>query len=92
MTWAKGHYDSIRGRIASEWTWSDTARRSGFELAVTVPANTTATVYIPASGATQVTESGQPLAKAEGVQFLRLEDGHVVVTVESGNYRFAVKP
>lgn len=92
VTWAKGHYDSIRGRIASEWTWSGTARRSGFELAVTVPANTTATVYIPAAGATQVTESGQPLAKARGVQFLRLEAGHVVVAVESGNYRFAVKP
>jgi alpha-L-rhamnosidase len=83
--WVKAHYDSIRGRITSHWR--RTADR--FELETTIPANTTATVYLPAKFADGVTESGQPLAKARGVKFLRLDGGQAVLAVESGSYRFA---
>ena len=37
-----------------------------FTLDITIPANTTATVYVPAANAAAVQESGKPAAEAEG--------------------------
>ena len=87
INWVKAHYDSIHGRITSNWRRTET----GFELETEIPANTTATIYLPAGSADQITEAGQPLANADGVKFLRLEAGHAVLAVESGKYRFVSK-
>jgi hypothetical protein len=43
LTWAKGHYDSLYGRIESNWRHE----AGRFTLEVTVPPNTTATVILP---------------------------------------------
>lgn len=84
LMWGKAHYDAPYGRIVSNWT------REGGKLAieVTIPINATATVYIPAKGATDVSESGKPIAETQGVTFLRMEDGAAVYDVESGQYSF----
>ena len=84
LAWVKCGYDSIHGRIVSNW------KREGNNLTmdVTIPANTTATVYIPAKDATGVTESGKPAAKAQGMKFLRMENNAAVYAVGSGTYRF----
>jgi alpha-L-rhamnosidase len=87
INWVKAHYDSIHGRIESNWKRT----KEKFELAIVIPANTSATVYLPAANADQVQESGKPLAKAKGVKILRSEAGQVVLAVESGEYRFTVK-
>ena len=55
---------------------------------ITIPANTTATVFVPALEAATVTESGKPAAQAAGLKFLRLEDNAAVYAVGSGTYRF----
>ncbi len=86
--WVKAHYDCIHGRIVSEWS----LKGGRFALRATVPANTTATVFVPAADAGQVTEGGRPLVKAEGVKFLRMEKGCAVLAVEAGTYRFEVNP
>ena len=85
VTWAEGRYDSIRGLIASDWK----IEKGGLALAVTIPANTTATRYVPATARDVVTESGQPVSSSPGVKFLRMEDGNAVFEVGSGRYRFA---
>jgi alpha-L-rhamnosidase len=55
---------------------------------VTIPVNTTATVCVPAKDAAGVTESGKPAAKANGVKFLRMENGAAIYEVGCGTYRF----
>jgi hypothetical protein len=85
ITWVKAGYDSIRGRIASDWNRSP----DRFTLKVTIPANTTATVFIPAQAADRVTEGRLPAAKAEGVKFLRCESGVAVYEIGSGRYEFS---
>jgi alpha-L-rhamnosidase len=55
---------------------------------VTIPANTTATVYVPAKDEASVTESGKPAAKSDGVRFLRMQNNTTVYIVGSGTYRF----
>jgi alpha-L-rhamnosidase len=84
ITWAKGHYDSIHGRIGSDW------KRDGdqFDWTIRVPANTTATVYVPAKDAASVRESGNAIDQVEGVTFLRMEAGRAVYAVASGQYTF----
>ncbi len=84
LTQATIGYGSVRGLIRTSW------RRQGAKLSleVTVPANTTATVHVPAKAAGDVTESGKSLDRAEGVKFLRMDGGAAVVTVGGGTYRF----
>ena len=84
LTSAKATYASIQGPIVSAWR-NDAGR---FELNVEIPANTTATVYVPSRGDGVVQESGRPATTAEGVTALRQEDGFAVFRVESGRYRF----
>jgi alpha-L-rhamnosidase len=87
INWVKAHYDSIHGRIVSNWR-----RASGqFELETVIPANTTATVCLPAGGADQITEGGHPLAKVPAVKFLCLQNGCAMLAVESGAYHFVSK-
>ena len=86
MTWAEGYYDSVYGRIASRWEVKD--GKLIYEAAV--PANTSATLLLPATSEEQVTESGKPAEAAQGVAFLRLENGQAVYELQSGKYRFEV--
>jgi hypothetical protein len=84
LTWAEGHYDSTYGRIASAW------KREGeaFTWTVTIPANTTATVFVPSKHPEQVTESDHPASTAPGLTFLRSEPTTAVFSAGSGTYRF----
>ncbi|HZT40993.1 MAG TPA: glycoside hydrolase family 78 protein [Chthonomonadaceae bacterium] len=84
LTWAQATYDSLYGPITSDWKLDNGA----FSWKVTVPANTTATVYVPAKDAAGVTESGHPANQAEGVKFLRMEAGFAVYAIGSGDYTF----
>jgi alpha-L-rhamnosidase len=84
LAWARGHYDSLHGRIASDWR----VEAGRLTLDVTVPPNTTAEIHVPAKGAGEVTEGGRPAREAAGLALLREGDGVVVFQVGSGSYRF----
>ena len=84
LEYARAEYRSIHGAIESGWRLDGTA----LELDVTVPANTTAVVRVPAADASQVKESGKPADSAEGVTFRRYDNGRAIYTVGSGTYRF----
>jgi alpha-L-rhamnosidase len=84
LTSAKATYDSIRGRIVSDWKTD----KDGFHLTVTIPANASATVYLPATDAARITEGGQPAVKI--VKLLGVEGGRALFAVGSGTYRFTV--
>ena len=84
LDWVRAQTASHYGPMAVEW------RRAGarFDLSVTLPANTSGTVYVPATRAETVTESGQPLAQVKGAHFLRQEGARAVVEIGSGRYQF----
>ncbi len=84
ISWAKAAYDSIQGKIATEWKVQD----GEFSLSVTIPSNTVATVYVPAKDAAAVRESLRPVARAAGVRFREMLDNAAVFEVGSGAYRF----
>jgi alpha-L-rhamnosidase len=84
FSYAKASYESIHGQIKSFWEIKD----SKFTLNVTIPANTTATVYVPTAKPESVAETGIPAAMSEGVKFLRMEAGRAVYEIGSGDYVF----
>lgn len=77
-------YHSIHGMIKSSWK-KDVGK---FNWKITIPANTTAMIYVPAKSAQAVTESGQKVTTAKGVKFMRMENGRALFEVGSGDYVF----
>lgn len=84
LTSVSASYDSIRGMIVSRWTKTDGV----FRLAVSLPPNSTATVYIPAHSPDRVTVDGKIAARTAGVELLRQEKGRAVFEVGSGRWEF----
>lgn len=84
ISWVNGSYESVYGEIKSQWKVEDNT----FSYEATVPANTTATVMIPATSLNEVTESGVPLTKAKGIKIIEFKDGKVVCEITSGTYEF----
>ncbi len=87
MTYAKGFYDSQYGRINSSWK----LEKDILTYSATVPANTTATLYLPARSAQTVKESGKTIDKAKGITFIKYENGKSVYELKSGNYEFTTQ-
>ena len=81
-------YESINGTIVSDWKLEGDT----FRLNVTIPANTTARVYVPTRSSDNVTEGGQPADSADGVRLLRRDHQEAVYAVGSGDYQFASRP
>jgi alpha-L-rhamnosidase len=87
LTFVRATHRSPYGLIASEW------RKQGekFDWKITIPANTTAEVYVPATDSKRVTEGGKSASKSKGVEFLRMDDGRAVFRAGSGDYHFISK-
>ncbi len=81
LTAARGEYDSVYGKVITEWTGTPDGP---FLLKVTIPANTTAKVYLPDIPNTKITEGGKPVESTPA-------DGAHLVDIGSGSYRFEVR-
>ncbi len=88
LTFASATYQSLYGEIATSWQ-IDGER---FQLTVTVPTNTTATVVIPTRLGRQVTEGGVALESAVGVCGVRREQKATSIEIGSGVYTFTAIP
>ncbi|MGW2052448.1 alpha-L-rhamnosidase [Streptomyces sp. NPDC001840] len=77
VTECQARFDSPYGPVSTEWTTGS----GGFRLTVSLPANTTAEVWIPARSARDVSHGR--------ARFQRMDDGCAVFTAGSGTHRFA---
>src|SRR5207253_1342734 len=84
LTSATASYRSVRGDIRTQWSLDG----DNVHLSITIPANTTATVFVPATQESDIRESGRELAVSDGVRLLRREPGSAVLDVASGTYEF----
>ena len=81
------HYDSIRGVIETYWQQDD----DQLILNVTIPANTTAEVYLPATDPKRITESDKALSEVKAITGIKFDNGSTEVSVGSGTYNFIIK-
>jgi len=84
LKWARGSLETVRGRIKSEWK----IEGGKFRLSVSIPANTTAWIYLPAALGGRVRESGRPAEKSEAIKAIGLVEGRAVFEIGSGRYVF----
>jgi alpha-L-rhamnosidase len=79
INWAKGNYRSVMGNIKSDWRQD----AGHFLLNVSIPVNTSATIFIPAKENGRITENDKP------ARLSRYEKGYAIVEVGSGDYVFS---
>jgi alpha-L-rhamnosidase len=84
LEFVRASHDSPYGRIATDWN------RAGdhLTLRVTIPPNTTATVYVPGNSRDVVREGGTVPETVQGVHFVESVPGATVYEVGSGQYVF----
>ena len=80
VTQAKASYHSVYGKVVSEW------KKNGkqFELNVSIPANTTATIYLPANKKSVIKQDGKLIKPL-------FADGKAMVKTGSGEYNFVIE-
>jgi alpha-L-rhamnosidase len=81
ITKARGEYDSVYGKIVADWNGTPAGP---FSLKVTIPANTTAKVYLPGGANGKVTEGGKAVKTVK-------DGASYVVEIGSGSYAFEVR-
>jgi alpha-L-rhamnosidase len=85
LEWVKSSHRGARGLIVSNWKVTE----GGKEFEITIPPDSEALVELPVAEGATITESGKPLAEAEGVTVVA---GAVHrMKIGSGKYRFEVR-
>ncbi len=85
LTWVKCYHRSPYGKIVSNWK----IKPDGvFKWHVKIPANSFATVEIPAKRANAVKLNGHRITNKPWIKFVALVNGRAIYLLESGNYRF----
>jgi alpha-L-rhamnosidase len=81
---ADGEFASVKGAIKSAWR-----KENGFfYLDVTIPGNSTATVFVPTKNYKSITEGDRLIEQVKEVKFLREEKEYALFQVGSGVYHF----
>ncbi|MFF9810496.1 family 78 glycoside hydrolase catalytic domain [Streptomyces coeruleorubidus] len=82
-----GSYESPYGEITSAWEVVEEGRTLVYDAAV--PANSEATLRLPATSDDAVREGRTPLGRVAGVRFLGHADGVCTYRLPSGRYRLS---
>jgi alpha-L-rhamnosidase len=87
LTNAAAELQTYYGKVRSGW------KKTGdqLELDIVIPANSTATLYIPAKEGAVIKESGKSLASVSGLKEGANAAGYTFVEVSSGTYHFTVQ-
>ncbi|MDQ5928839.1 MAG: alpha-L-rhamnosidase [Bacteroidota bacterium] len=85
LTFVNASYQSIHGLIKSNWKKT----KNTLDWNISIPANSSAVVYLPSATASSVTVNKQKLANFSSSY--KIENNHIVLTLESGTYVLSVK-
>jgi alpha-L-rhamnosidase len=86
LEWVNCSYDSIRGKITSNWRKTD----NSIKIDIDIPVNTVASIYLPCSEPDKINENNVPIDQAPGVKFIRYENNAAIYSVQSGKYYFMI--
>jgi len=82
LTWAEGSYHSISGKIETKWK----KQNGKFEYEITIPANTTATVYMPAKSAESILINKEKLTELYKSTEIDYQNAYSIFEAPSGTY------
>ncbi len=84
LTSVKAGLHTVYGQVGSAWSMAD----GKFIYDLTIPANATASVTLPAVDASTITEGGRPLGEIKEAVLIAPVDGNATFSLGSGTYRF----
>ncbi len=87
LTFVNCSYDSPYGTIKSDWKFEG----DDYLQKLSIPANSSATVYIPGSVGENITEGGCDISRNPGINYLRSEGKYSVFEILAGEYNFVSK-
>ena len=87
FTYASASLKTYYGMVSNSWKIDD----DKILMDIEIPPNTTATVYIPATNADDITESGKKLSSINEIKISSVENSYVVLNIGSGAYHFVSK-
>ncbi|RZK53652.1 MAG: alpha-L-rhamnosidase [Pedobacter sp.] len=87
MSYAKGYYEAMYGRIESGWKISG----NEFNYEFLVPANTSATLSLKANNVANIYLDGKHMTKSNRVKYVKSELGKCFFELEAGSYEITVK-
>jgi alpha-L-rhamnosidase len=76
----------MHGTIKSKWE----LKEDHTLYSISIPANTTATVYLKANSINDIRESGKKLKKSTTIELLDRDSERISFKIRSGNYSFKV--
>ena len=85
LRWVKATQGVPGGRVTVAWERETTGV---FHLAITIPANLTALLFLPAKDPAHLCEDGRAIEGRSDLSFLRMEGSYAVLLVRSGEYSF----
>lgn len=85
ITYANADLNTGYGTAAVHWKKDNGI----FTMDVTIPANTTARVYLPASASDHLKEGEKNVSEVSGIKVIGKEGTYVLVEVGSGTYHFS---
>ena len=86
FTFASASLQTYYGKLSGGWK----LEADKIIMDVEIPANTTATIFIPASNANSITENNKPLSAIGDIKIVETKDGYVEINVGSGVYHFSI--
>ncbi len=87
LSFASADYNSIYGKISSNWKLVD----GDLYLDVEIPANTSATIYIPSTNGSKITEGGRDIKEATDMDYVTTKNNRAVYKTGSGKFRIISK-
>lgn len=87
LKFVNASYNSLYGQVKSNWNIIG----GTFNWDVSVPVNSTATLYIPAKSPDKILINGEPLVTSQMIRITGVEKDRVIVRVMSGNHQFSCK-
>ncbi len=86
FTEAAASLQTLYGQASSRWQNDGKT----LTLNVEIPPNTTATIFVPASESSTITEGGKPLTDLPEIKIAGTETGYVVLKTGSGKFVFKI--
>jgi alpha-L-rhamnosidase len=84
VTSASANYRSPYGVISSNWK----KQGDNIDITVTIPANTTATIYIPVSDHYIMSVNGENIHNRKDIKQIGFKEGKEILVIGSGTYSF----
>ncbi len=86
LDWAHARLEIVRGRVEVNWRKDE----DGFHLLASVPVNSTATVCLPATKDSVITEHNSPITELAAISSIRRDKKTTSFQIGSGTYAFRV--